>query len=64
MGIENVCCPNCGSHEQFGNVPMGLKLIRVESKRGKYVASEEEQSENKCTHCKETFYTITTRQQR
>jgi len=64
MGIENVCCPHCGSHEQFGNVPIGLKLIRIESKRDKYIKIEEEQSENKCTNCENTFYSITTRRER
>ncbi|MEH6625041.1 MAG: hypothetical protein V7739_01235 [Motiliproteus sp.] len=64
MGIENVACPHCGNPEQFGNVPMGLQLIKVEGKRDRYQSSESDQNENRCTACKQRFYTITTKRDR
>jgi len=57
MGLENVCCPNCGK-EAFATVPSGHRLVRIQSRSNRPYCDVEMQ-ECMCPHCKETFYAVT-----
>lgn len=59
MGIENVICPCC--EHTFGNVPIGTKLIKVESSRDRFDSNDSDQSENLFKNCDTKFFTISTK---
>ncbi len=58
MGLENVCCPNCGK-EAFATVPSGNKLLRIQISSSRPYRNVEMQ-ECMCPYCKKTFYAVTT----